>query len=214
MIYNKAISKQVAHFLLDIKAVILKPDEPFTWASGWKSPIYCDNRMLLSYPDIRTEVKNLFTEVIKYNFPQADLIVGVATAGIAHAALIADKLSLPMVYIRSKPKDHGTGRLIEGNVNGASFPLVIEDLISTGKSSIEAANHLKPETKNSIYGHLSVFDYGFQVAKDLADQNNIKVYSLSDYDTLIEVALEAGYITLNQLESLNKWKVNPSQWNP
>jgi orotate phosphoribosyltransferase len=214
MIYNQAISKQVAHFLLDIKAVILKPDEPFTWASGWKSPIYCDNRMLLSYPDIRTEVKNLFTEVIKYNFPQADLIAGVATAGIAHAALIADKLSLPMVYIRSKPKDHGTGRLIEGNVNGASFPLVIEDLISTGKSSIEAANHLKPETKNSIYGLLSVFDYGFQVAKDLADQNNIKVYSLSDYDTLIEVALEAGYITPNQLESLNKWKVNPSQWNP
>ena len=211
MIYNRDIAGQVADYLLEIKAVILRPEQPFRWASGWNSPIYCDNRLILSYPEVRNYVCAQFVDVISNHFPEAELIAGVATAGIAHAALIADKMNLPMAYVRAKPKEHGTGQLIEGKIDPGQHTIVIEDLISTGKSSLQAAEAIM-EIPAVVGGMVSVFTYGFPEA-DLAFQNKgVKYLSLSNYEVLIQRAIIKGYVQEKDLSLLEEWRKSPSEW--
>lgn len=204
--------QRIAEKLLQIKAVKLQPNDPFTWASGWKSPIYCDNRKILSYPHIRDFVKSELSNMVFTEFPEAEVIAGVATAGIPHGALVADLLKMPFVYVRSKPKAHGMGNQIEGHLEPNKKVLVIEDLISTGKSSMEAIVALK-EAGAQIEGLCSVFNYGFDVAKELFEKNNIPVGSLSNYNALLEVALEQKIIAGSDMEILQTWRENPSEWN-
>jgi orotate phosphoribosyltransferase len=211
MIFNTETAQQVAKFLLEKKAVILRPNEPFTWASGWKSPIYCDNRILLSYPDVRLYIKNKLTEVITTNFPEVENIVGVATAGISHAALIADKLNLPMAYGRTSAKDHGRQNIIEGRVEEGQRIVVVEDLISTGKSSLQVARYLM-EINTKVIGLIAIFSYGFPVAADDMEQINLPHYTLSDYSVLVETALDMGYIKPSDLELLKEWRKKPDEW--
>ena len=211
MLYQKNIGRQVAEYLLEIKAVILRPDQPFKWASGWHSPIYCDNRLILSEPEVRTFIKTTWSEALTDLFPYANAVAGVATAGIAHAALIADELNLPMAYIRSKPKEHGTEKLLEGRLLPEHKTVVIEDLVSTGKSSLVAAQSIISEGI-PVVGLMSVFSYGFSEAEEAFKSQNIPFYSLCDYETLIELALEKGYVEASELETLKKWRMNPSMW--
>lgn len=205
------ITTKVADFLLEIKAVILKPENPFTWASGWKSPIYCDNRIILGFPHVRNFVENSFATLIKNNFHNAELIAGVATAGIAHAALIADRLDLPMCYVRPKPKDHGTGKLIEGKFESGQKTVVIEDLISTGKSSLQAIDGLKNEGAN-ILGMMAIFTYGFPLSEESFNKENLKVITLTNYPKLIERAVILGYVSERDLKVLEEWRNNPGEW--
>ena len=204
-------SMQVAEKLLQIKAVQLSPDNPFTWASGIKSPIYCDNRKILSFPAIRDFVKSEFCNVIFSEFANADLIAGVATAGIPWGALAADQLKLPFVYVRPKPKDHGTGKQIEGDFVKGQKAVVIEDLISTGKSSLQAIDAMQAEGLD-IVGIVSVFSYGFDDAKSAFSSRNIPVHSLTDYSTLIALASDRSYISKEQAEVLERWRIDPSNW--
>ncbi len=197
--------------MLEKEAVILRPDDPFTWASGWKSPIYCDNRLLLSYPDVRTFIKLKMGEVIKSHFRSARTLVGVATAGIAHAALVGDQINLPMAYARSKPKDHGRQNILEGKIKDGSNVVIIEDLISTGKSSFFVVNTLKEQAVNVI-GMVAIFTYGFPIADETAEKAGVPFYTLTDYNILLEEALEMGYIEKEQVEILKEWRKNPSEW--
>ena len=201
----------VAEKLLQINAVKLSIQNPFTWASGWKSPIYCDNRKILSYPHIRDFIKSEMTNTAFTEFPDAEVIAGVATAGIPHGALIADLLSLPFIYVRSKPKEHGMGNQIEGVLQAGQKVVVIEDLISTGKSSMEAVQAIQ-EAGAEVIGLCSVFTYGFDIAKDLFEKAGIKTCSLSNYNALIELALEKKTITAEEAASLQQWRENPSSW--
>jgi len=203
--------QRIAEKLLQIKAVKLQPQEPFTWASGWKSPIYCDNRKILSYPAIRDFVKSELSNLVFTEFPEAEVIAGVATAGIPHGALVADLLKMPFVYVRSKPKAHGMGNQIEGHLEPNKKVLVIEDLISTGKSSMEAIEALRAADAQ-IEGLCSVFSYGFDVSKELFQKENIPVQSLSNYNALLEVALEQKVIEASNMEVLQTWRENPSAW--
>lgn len=203
--------QRIAEKLLQIKAVKLQPQEPFTWASGWKSPIYCDNRKILSYPAIRDFVKSELSNLVFTEFPEAEVIAGVATAGIPHGALVADLLKMPFVYVRSKPKAHGMGNQIEGHLEPNKKVLVIEDLISTGKSSLEAIEALRAADAQ-IEGLCSVFSYGFDVSKELFQKENIPVQSLSNYNALLEVALEQKVIEASDMEVLQTWRENPSAW--
>jgi len=203
--------QRIAEKLLQIKAVKLQPQEPFTWASGWKSPIYCDNRKILSYPAIRDFVKSELSNLVFTEFPEAEVIAGVATAGIPHGALVADLLKMPFVYVRSKPKAHGMGNQIEGHLEPNKKVLVIEDLISTGKSSMEAIEALRAADAQ-IEGLCSVFSYGFDVSKELFQKENIPVQSLSNYNALLEVALEQKVIEASDMEVLQTWRENPSAW--
>jgi orotate phosphoribosyltransferase len=203
--------QRIAEKLLQIKAVKLQPQEPFTWASGWKSPIYCDNRKILSYPAIRDFVKSELSNLVFTEFPDAEVIAGVATAGIPHGALVADLLKMPFVYVRSKPKAHGMGNQIEGHLEPNKKVLVIEDLISTGKSSMEAIEALRAADAK-IEGLCSVFSYGFDVSKELFEKENIPVQSLSNYNALLEVALEQKLIEASDMEVLQTWRENPSIW--
>ena len=203
--------QRIAEKLLQIKAVKLQPQEPFTWASGWKSPIYCDNRKILSYPAIRDFVKSELSNLVFTEFPEAEVIAGVATAGIPHGALVADLLKMPFVYVRSKPKAHGMGNQIEGHLEPNKKVLVIEDLISTGKSSMEAIEALRVADAQ-IEGLCSVFSYGFDVSKELFQKENIPVQSLSNYNALLEVALEQKVIEASDMEVLQTWRENPSAW--
>lgn len=203
--------QRIAEKLLQIKAVKLQPQEPFTWASGWKSPIYCDNRKILSYPQIRDFVKSELSNLVFTEFPDAEVIAGVATAGIPHGALVADLLKMPFVYVRSKPKAHGMGNQIEGHLEKGKKVLVIEDLISTGKSSMEAIEALR-EADAQIEGLCSVFSYGFDVSKELFEKENIPVRSLSNYNALLEVALAQKVILPADMEVLQKWRECPSEW--
>ena len=211
MIYEIQTAKQVAKFLLDKKAVILKPEDPFTWASGWKSPIYCDNRVLLSFPDVRNFLKKKFAEIIREKYPQTEALVGVATAGIAHAALIADELEMPMAYARTKAKDHGTQNLMEGKLEKGSRVMVIEDLISTGKSSLQAVQGVL-DYGLKVENLLAIFTYGFPVAEEKAKEFGIDFITLSDYNILAEQAVENNYIQEKDFELLKKWRENPSEW--
>ncbi|HKR03090.1 MAG TPA: orotate phosphoribosyltransferase [Bacteroidia bacterium] len=205
-------ASKIAEFLLQIKAIKLQPHEPFTWASGWKSPIYCDNRVSLSHPKIRTYIRQELVKTIEEKFGRPDVIAGVATAAIAQGVLVAEAMGLPFVYVRPSPKEHGRKNQIEGEVHPSQSAVVIEDLISTGKSSLLAVDALREE-KLIVKGMVSIFTYGFQVASDNFRKANCPIYSLSNYDILLKRALETNYIKDSDLEMLNAWRNSPDTWN-
>jgi orotate phosphoribosyltransferase len=202
---------QVAAMLLQIQAIKLNTEKPFTWASGWKSPIYCDNRLSLSYPEVRTRIREGLVQAIRQNFFTAESIAGVATAGIAQGALVADEMKLPFLYVRPKPKDHGMENLIEGRIVKNQKVVVIEDLVSTGGSSLKAVSALR-DAGFDVLGMISIFNYGFDIATRNFYEANTSLISLSDYNHLIMYALEHKHITDDQLISLKAWRVDPSNW--
>jgi orotate phosphoribosyltransferase len=204
-------ASKIAEFLLQIKAIKLQPENPFTWASGWKSPIYCDNRKTLSYPQIRTFIRQQFVTEINEKFAKPDVIAGVATGGIAQGALIAQEMGLPFVYVRSEAKKHGLTNLVEGVVEKDQSVVVIEDLISTGGSSIKAIEALRDQGCK-VKGMVAIFTYGFEEANANLKKAKCPTSTLCDYNTLIEVALKHKYITENDVESLNQWRISPSTW--
>ena len=211
-LFDQAIAKQVAGELLSIQAIKLHPDNPFTWASGWKSPIYCDNRLSLSFPPVRTFVKESLAEVIRLKFPEAEAIAGVATAGIPQGALVAEALGLPFIYIRSKSKAHGMGNQIEGLVKEGQKVVLVEDLVSTGGSSLQAAEAVKA-SKMDVLGMVAIFTYGFSIAEENFAKHQIDLWCLSDYSALIELAKENGHINEETLDTLHKWREDPANWN-
>jgi orotate phosphoribosyltransferase len=205
------VAKKTAEFLLQIKAIKLQPSNPFTWASGWKSPIYCDNRKTLSFPPVRTYIAASFAAMIKELYPGAELIAGVATGAIAHGVLAADKLGLPFIYVRSGAKEHGLGNQIEGYFEPGQKVVVIEDLISTGGSSLSAVKALK-EAGCEVLGMVAIFTYEFKKASDGFAAEMCKLNTLSNYTVLVETALSTGYIGQAEVETLTKWRVNPAEW--
>lgn len=208
---NEESALKIAEFLLQIKAIKLEPNKPFTWASGWKSPIYCDNRVTLSYPKVRTYIRQEFVNLILETFGKPDVIAGVATGGIAQGALVAQELGLPFVYVRSEAKKHGMTNLIEGVVEKGQSVVVIEDLISTGGSSLKAVETLLTAGCD-VKGMAAIFTYGFKTAADNFKKAKCKVITLSNYEMLIKQALETEYITEKDLKSLKEWRENPSEW--
>ncbi|MDT0091075.1 orotate phosphoribosyltransferase [Listeria marthii] len=206
-----SIEKQVAEQLLAIKAVFLKPNEPFTWASGIKSPIYCDNRLTLGFPKVRQFIAQSLAEKIKQTFGEVDVVAGTATAGIPHAAWVSDLLDLPMVYVRSKAKEHGKGNQIEGPIAKGQKVVVIEDLISTGGSSLKAVEALE-EAGAEVVGIAAIFTYGLDKGKKLLDEADTKLVTLTNYDELIEVALSGNYVTAEDMTTLKEWKKSPENW--
>jgi orotate phosphoribosyltransferase len=206
-------ASKVAEFLLQIKAIKLQPDQPFTWASGWKSPIYCDNRIALSYPRVRTFIRQELVKLIEDKFGRPDIIAGVATAAIAQGALVAEAMGLPFVYVRSSAKDHGRQNTIEGEVQPNVSAVVIEDLVSTGGSSLKAVEELR---KNGVIvkGLVSIFTYGFETANSSFKKSACPFYSLSNYDTLIKQAVTTGYIKKQDLPLLQEWRKHPETWVP
>lgn len=211
MILNNDNALKVAEFLLQIKAVKLQPSNPFTWASGWKSPIYCDNRVTLSYPNIRTFIRQLYSESVLEHFGKPDAIAGVATGGIAQGALVAQELGVPFIYVRSSAKEHGMGNQIEGHFEEGQKVVVIEDLISTGGSSLKAVEALRA-AKLDVKGLIAIFTYGFHVADENFVNARCPYVTLTNYDYLIEKALHDDYITEHDVESLIEWKVDPANW--
>jgi orotate phosphoribosyltransferase len=210
--FNKSdIELKVAEFLLQIKAIKLQPNNPFTWASGWKSPIYCDNRVTLSHPSIRTYIRQKLTQLVQEEYGSVDLVVGVATAGIPQGALVAQELGLPFAYVRAKAKEHGTGSLIEGEIVEGQRVVLVEDLISTGKSSLAAVAALR-DAGLSVAGLVSIFTYGFDVAEENFKAAKCRYTSLSNYETLIEYASEHSIIAGSDIELLRKWRENPAEW--
>ena len=205
-------ARQIAKFLLQINAIILQPNNPFTWASGWNSPIYCDNRKSLSFPQIRTHIRMKICEIIKEKYPHANVIAGVATGGIAIGCLVAEELGLPFIYIRAKSKDHGKKNLIEGYYDQGQSVVVIEDLISSGKSSLAAVEALRKEELN-VRGLISIFTYSFDKADKKFKNANCEKTSLCDYNTLLNEALKSNYIEQKDLKILEKWRKEPSKWN-
>lgn len=204
-------SSLIAEALLEVQAVKLSPEKPFRWASGWKSPIYCDNRITLSYPKVRTLIKEKLVELIQLQFPSVSCIAGVATAGIPQGALVADLMELPFLYVRSSPKSHGMQNLIEGIADKNAKIVVIEDLISTGGSSLKAAEALRQAGYN-VLGMAAVFTYNFQVAVDNFQTADLPFYALSNYDDLIQSALEKGIVKPNIIETLQAWRLSPQTW--
>jgi orotate phosphoribosyltransferase len=200
-----------AEKLLQAQAVILNPEQPFTWASGWKSPIYCDNRKLLSHPFIREYIKSELSNAVFEKYADAELIAGVATAGIAWGALIADQLKLPFIYVRPKPKEHGRGNQIEGDFTAGQKTVVVEDLISTGKSSLQVVEVLQ-NSGLAISGMVSIFNYGFEAAKQAFETARVPLLSLTDYPTLLELARKKGMIQAEHQEVLLKWRNDPANW--
>lgn len=205
------LKKDFASRLLKVKAIKLQPNDPFTWASGWKSPFYCDNRKTLSYPDLRNYVKLELVHAVLENFPEAEAVAGVATGAIAQGALVADELNLPFVYVRSKPKDHGLENLIEGELKPGMKVVVVEDLISTGGSSLKAVEAIR---KNccEVVGMVASYTYGFDVAKKAFEEAGVKLITLTDYDHVVEQAKETGYIKPEHVEVLNEWRKDPANW--
>jgi len=209
---NKIETEQkIASFLLQIKAIKLQPNNPFTWASGWKSPIYCDNRVTLSHPAIRTFIRQKLAEVVQDEFGAVGCIAGVATAGIPQGVLVAQELGLPFAYIRSKPKDHGTGSMIEGEIIAGQRVVVIEDLISTGKSSLQAVEALRA-AGHDVAGLAAIFSYDFAVADENFKQAKCRYVTLSNYNALLQVAEEGLYIKPGDVELLKKWREDPAAW--
>jgi orotate phosphoribosyltransferase len=203
--------KAVAEKLLQINAIRLNPQQPFTWASGWKSPIYCDNRKTLSFPYIRDFVKSELCNVIFESFPEADMLAGVATAGIAWGAMAADQLKLPYIYVRPRPKEHGLGNQVEGYFEPGKRVVVVEDLISTGKSSLQVCGVLK-EQGLKVEGMVSIFTYGFDVAATAFAEAGVPLKSLTNYETLISLALEKGIVGTNEEVTLLNWRRDPAHW--
>ena len=204
--------KAIAEKLLQIKAIKLSIDQPFTWASGWKSPIYCDNRKALSFPFIREFIKSELCNVIFQSFEKADMVAGVATAGIPWGAMAADQLKLPFIYVRPKPKEHGLGNQIEGFYEAGKRVVVVEDLISTGKSSLQVVDVLKSEGME-VVGMVSVFNYGFDESKNAFEKYTLALKSLTDYDSLINLAIEKKLITEEDQKALLNWRQDPANWN-
>ncbi|MDB5282665.1 MAG: Orotate phosphoribosyltransferase [Bacteroidota bacterium] len=211
MIYNNVIAREVAEYLLEIKAVVLNAKEPFTWASGLKSPIYCDNRKTLSYPRVRTFIKTAFADIVAEEFKNCEVIAGVATAGIPHGVLVADVLNKPFVYVRDKPKAHGLENLIEGKLDKGQKVVVIEDLFSTGGSSLKAVTALR-NAGAEVLAIGSIFTYAFDKATKAFEEANCKDFSLSDYPTLLEIALKLDYVKPEEKETLLTWYQNPDAW--
>lgn len=207
----KTLENIFAAKLLNVKAIKLQPTNPFTWASGWKSPFYCDNRKTLSYPDLRSFVKIELVRLIMENFPEAEAVAGVATGAIAQGALVADALNLPFVYVRSKPKDHGLENLIEGELKPGMKVVVVEDLISTGGSSLKAVEAIR---KNGceVVGMVASYTYGFDVAKKAFDDANVKLITLTNYEAVVAEALNTGYIQPSDVELLHSWRKDPANW--
>ncbi len=197
--------------MLQIKAIKLQPNNPFTWASGWRSPIYCDNRITLSHPTIRTYIRQKLSELVQEEYGAASVIAGVATAGIPQGALVAQELGLPFIYVRSKPKEHGTQSLIEGEINPGQRVVVVEDLISTGKSSIQAVHALR-EAGFEVAGLVAIFSYGFDIATENFAEAKCRFTTLSNYSALVEYAVEHNYIQKSDFELLSDWRKNPSEW--
>jgi orotate phosphoribosyltransferase len=206
------IASQVARILLEVKAVRLRPEEPFTWSSGWKSPIYCDNRIALSYPEARTYIRNELASAIQKEFPDVQAIAGVATAGIAQGALVADVLNLPFLYVRPEPKKHGMGNQTEGRLEEGQRIVVIEDLISTGGSSLKVVDVLR-QANAEVLGMAAIFTYGFPVAEQNFADKNVKLICLSDYETLVGEARNLNYIAADAMDSLAAWRKNPAEWD-
>ena len=198
--------------LLDVKAIKLQPTNPFTWASGWKSPFYCDNRKTLSYPDLRCFVKIELVRLVMENFPQVDAIAGVATGAIAQGTLVADTLGLPFVYVRSKPKDHGLENLIEGELKPGMKVVVVEDLISTGGSSLKAVDAIR-SNGCTVIGMVASYTYGFDVAKQAFEQAGVELITLTDYESVVAEALKTGYIQPSDVQLLHDWRKDPAHWN-
>ncbi len=211
MIYNKEVAISVSEYLLQIKAIKLNVKEPFTWASGMKSPIYCDNRKTLSFPKIRTYIRQQFVEIINEKFGNIDLVAGVATGAIAIGALVAQELGLPFVYIRSSEKKHGLENKIEGHFESGQSVIVIEDLISTGKSSLNAVSALR-DAGCDVKGMVAIFNYNLQKAIDNFEQSKCLLYTLSNYDELVKQAVESSYISEDSLKSLIEWRKDPENW--
>ena len=206
-----SLEKIFAEKLLHIKAIKLQPSNPFTWASGWKSPFYCDNRKTLSYPALRSFVKIELTRVIQESFQDVDAIAGVATGAIPQGALVADLLNLPFVYVRSTPKDHGLENMIEGELRPGMKVVVVEDLVSTGKSSLKAVDAIRREGCEVI-GMVASFTYGFDIAEQAFSNAKVKLLTLTNYEAVVEVALETGYIGKNELPLLEEWRKDPANW--
>lgn len=205
------INQEIARLLLDVRAVQLRPQEPFTWSSGWKSPIYCDNRIALSFPAARTFIKNALAEVIRTQYPDVDIIAGVATAGIPQGALVADALILPYCYVRPEPKKHGMGNQIEGHLEPGQKVVVIEDLISTGGSSLKVVDVLRLAGAN-VLGMVAIFTYGFPLAAQNFAEKGVSLTCLSDYDSLLSEAQTLNYISADDINSLTAWRENPAVW--
>ena len=205
------LKKEFASKLMKVKAIKLQPENPFTWASGWKSPFYCDNRKTLSYPDLRNYVKLELVHAVLENFPEAEAVAGVATGAIAQGALVADELNLPFVYVRSKPKDHGLENLIEGELKPGMKVVVVEALISTGGSSLKAVEAIRKDCCE-VVGMVASYTYGFDVAKKAFEEAGVKLITLTDYDHVVEQAKETGYIKPEHVEVLNEWRKDPANW--
>ncbi len=212
MVLDKDTAKKTAEVLLQINAIKLRPENPFTWASGWKSPIYCDNRIILSYPAIRNFVREEMAKQVETLYGQPDIIAGVATGAIGIGALVADVLGLPFIYVRPEPKSHGRNNQIEGYMETNRSVVVIEDLISTGKSSLNAIDALTAEGAK-VKGMLAIFTYGFHIADQNFEEKKVTLHTLSDYEYLMEQALETHYINEEQMNTLLDWRKRPSEWN-
>lgn len=211
MILDKNSAKKTAELLLQINAIKLSPENPFTWASGWKSPIYCDNRIILSYPKIRNYVREELAKQVEKLYGKPDVIAGVATGAIGIGILVAEALGLPFIYVRPEPKSHGRQNQIEGQLNPGQTVVVIEDLISTGKSSLNAVKALK-EVKAEVKGMVAIFSYGFSAATENFSESGLELHTLSDYAHLIEQASDTHYIKEEQLQTLLQWRENPAEW--
>lgn len=205
------LQTQFAAKLLEVKAIKLQPQDPFTWASGWKSPFYCDNRKTLSFPALRSYVKTELTRLIMEEFPEAEAVAGVATGAIAQGALVAEELSMPFAYVRSKPKDHGLENLIEGELRPGSKVIVVEDLISTGGSSLKAVEALR-KAGMEVVGMVASYTYGFPVAEQAFSEAGVRLITLTNYEAVLEVAKQIGYITEEQIPTLNEWRRDPANW--
>lgn len=212
MIFNKNTAKKTAELLLQINAIKLSPKEPFTWASGWQSPIYCDNRIVLSYPQVRNFVREAMANHITSYYGKPDVIAGVATGAIGIGALVAECMGLPFVYVRPEPKKHGRQNQIEGHIEKGQSVVVVEDLISTGKSSLNAVRALK-EAGVDVKGMVAIFSYGFDVASNNFNEENVILHTISNYENLLEQALDTNYISQSEQETLSLWNANPAEWN-
>lgn len=206
------LNRNIAGYLLQSKAIILEPAKPFVWASGWHSPIYCDNRVTLSFPEVRQAIREAFVKCIVEYFPAPDVIAGVATGAIAMGALVADSMKLPFVYVRSSAKEHGRKNMVEGRITPGQKVVVIEDLVSTGGSSLKAVDALR-EAGVEVTGMVAIFSYGFQVAADHFREAGVELVTLTNYNTLIQLALESGEINQEQMEMLQQWRESPETWN-
>ncbi|MEW4924921.1 orotate phosphoribosyltransferase [Algibacter sp. 2305UL17-15] len=212
MIFNKDIAKKTAEVLLQVNAIKLSPKAPFTWASGWKSPIYCDNRIILSFPPIRNYVRETMAKHIERQYGKPDVIAGVATGAIGIGMLVAEYLGLPFIYVRPDAKGHGRKNQIEGFIESGQNVVVVEDLISTGKSSLNAVKALRDAGIN-VKGMVAIFTYGFEISKANFEKENVTLHTLGNYESLLEQALQTKYITKKELDTLTEWNTNPSEWN-